>query len=67
MNRLESSKYSALPTPNSVLTWHESENPFLFFYYLISRFVNQAWIPNFDFIKFAKHISFKSKTQSNEK
>jgi|CXWL01.1.fsa_nt_gi hypothetical protein len=62
-NKLVSGSYSALPEPNSEITFHHSENPWMFFYVLISRYLNQAWIPNFNFIKFTKNIIYKSKNE----
>lgn len=64
LNKLQNNSYSALPEPNSSIFYHESENPLMFFYVLISRYLNQAWIPPFSFLKFTKNVSYKSKSIS---
>lgn len=61
INKLESGTYSALPEPNSEIVFHASENPLMFFYVLISRYLNQAWMPNFNFLKFTKNVSYRVK------
>ena len=64
-NKLVGGTYSALPEPNSELTFHESENPLMFFYVLISRYLNQTWMPNFNFLKFTKNVSYKLKSNNS--
>lgn len=66
-NELKQGTYSALPEPGSIITWHETQNPLLFFYVLISRYMNQAWMPNFNFAKFTKNIKHKAKTIRKKK
>lgn len=61
-NKLSGGTYNALPEPNSEIVYHESENPLMFFYVLISRYLNQTWMPNFNFLKFTKNVSYRVKS-----
>ncbi len=49
---------SALPEPGSQLMYLRTERPLLFFYSLISHFLNQADMPNFRFNDYLGEITF---------
>jgi len=58
MNKLENSKYNALPEPGSVLIVSLTKKPLLFFYRLISNHLLQAWMPPFQFTEYTKNVRY---------
>ena len=58
LNKLANGTYNALPEPNSELVYTPTEKALLFFYTLISHYLNQAWLPNFTFLPYLGKVKF---------
>lgn len=57
-NQLEDGKLDALPGPGSITYYTETPRALLLFYTLISRYFNQARLPNFNFTDYISEIKF---------
>ncbi len=57
-NKSQDGMYDALPNQHSQLVSIPTEKALLLFYTLVSRYLNQAWIPAFNFLKFLGNVRF---------
>lgn len=57
-NQLADGNFSALPQPGSKLFACKTAKSLLLFYVLTSHYFNQAWLPNFRFTDYVRHLTF---------
>ena len=59
-NKTSDGKFDACPELNSELTFTKTKNALLLFYVLISKYTNQAWLPEFNFKPYLGDMTFGS-------